>query len=77
MDPRPYHFEYRRPRLANPTLYPSPNPSESTHLYDSIYQTKQNNYQKNPEAKHKSFSLQEPTELKRANSTDLSSKKVV
>lgn len=38
---------------------------------------KQNNYQKNPEAKHKSFSLQEGAELKRANSTDLSSKKVV
>lgn len=23
MDPRPYHFEYRRPRLSNPTLYVS------------------------------------------------------
>lgn len=21
MDPRPYHFDYRRPRLSNPTLY--------------------------------------------------------
>ncbi len=21
MDPRPYHFEYRRPRPTNPTLY--------------------------------------------------------
>jgi hypothetical protein len=48
MDPRPYHFEYRRPRLANPTLYLVANSSESTHLYDSIYQMKQNNYQRNP-----------------------------
>lgn len=21
MDPRPYHFDYRRPRMSNPTLY--------------------------------------------------------
>ena len=21
MDPRPYHFDYRKPRLSNPTLY--------------------------------------------------------
>ena len=21
MDPRPYHFDYRKPRLTNPTLY--------------------------------------------------------
>lgn len=38
---------------------------------------KQNSNQRNPEAKHKSFSLQEPSEMKRANSTDLSTKKVV
>ena len=21
MDPRPYHYEFRKPRLSNPTLY--------------------------------------------------------
>lgn len=25
MDPRPYHYEYRKPRLSNPTLYNSIN----------------------------------------------------
>ncbi len=36
MDPRPYNYEYRRPRLSNPTLYffPYPaNPSISTKVF--------------------------------------------
>ena len=43
MDPRPYHFEFRRPRLANPTLYLFLYSSESNKLYGSLYAFKDYN----------------------------------
>lgn len=36
MDPRPYNYEYRKPRLSNPTLYTHTypvNPVASTRAY--------------------------------------------
>ena len=69
MDPRPYHFDYRRPRPSNPTLYCSltqpfplnfrPHPAETTIPF-------QNEPRTVPPFKYR----------KRANSTELKSSKV-
>jgi len=55
MDPRPYHFEFRKPRFANPTLYLFfYHLSQSNNLYDSMYQLNnmktERTLQKNPES---------------------------